>query len=218
MAKRSALTTLFGDDMIGTTGRRLRELPEFDTTTMAEMDSNVLATAEKYLGFNPNEDRFQKGTMEETKKAQVEGAFEHLQKSIEDAKVKTKQYSDFMNTLTPQMAGKLAGSLGLSETAMLEFGDMPLHKQTFVASKLLNHAAIIGGHAPDRTKSAADSMVDSINYLMRNRDKAQKAMKREYGTVFDLLDDLSWTHISLITVTLVTLSMLSGLASIGRSR
>ena len=185
---------------------------------MAEMDSNVLATAEKYLGFNPNEDRFQKGTMEETKKAQVEGAFEHLQKSIEDAKVKTKQYSDFMNTLTPQMAGKLAGSLGLSETAMLEFGDMPLHKQTFVASKLLNHAAIIGGHAPDRTKSAADSMVDAINYLMRNRDKAQKAMKREYGTVFDLLDDLSWTHISLITVTLVTLSMLSGLASIGRSR
>ena len=215
VAKRSALVTLFGDAMIGTTGRRIRELPEFDKKTMAEMDSNVLATAEKYLGFNPNEDRFQRGTMEETRKAQVEGAFAHMQDSIDYARKQTKQYSDFMNSLRPDIAAKLAESLGLNKTAMLEFGDMPLHKQTFVASKLLNHAAIIGGHSPDRTENAADSMAGSIDYLLNNQDKVQQAFKKEYGTAADFLDGLNWKHITLITLTLLTLAVLS---SVGRSR
>ena len=215
VAKRSALVTLFGDAMIGTTGRRIRELPEFDKKTMAEMDSNVLATAERYLGFNPNEDRFQRGTMEETRKAQVEGAFAHMQDSIEYARKQVKQYSDFMNSLRPDMAAKLAEGLGLNKTAMLEFGDMPLHKQTFVASKLLNHAAIISGHSPDRTENAADSMAGSIDYLLNNQDKVQQAFKKEYGTAADFLDGLNWKHITLITLTLLTLAVLS---SVGRSR
>jgi hypothetical protein len=214
VAKRSALVTLFGDAMIGTTGRRIRELPEFSKDTMAQMDSNVLATAEKYLGFNPNEDRFQRDTAEETKKAQVEGAFEHLKGSIIDAKNMTKQYSEFMNSLGNETATKLAGDLGLNKSAMLEFGEMPLHKQAFVASKLMNHAAVLGGHKPDRTKGTIAGMADSIDYLVNNREAVEKAMKKEYGSSF-AFEDLNWKHITLIIFTLLALSTLS---AVGRSR
>ena len=214
VSKRSALVTMFGDAMIGTTGRKIKELPEFNKDTMAQMDSNVLATAEKYLGFNPNEDRFQRDTVEETKKAQVEGAFEHLKQNIDDMKGMTKQYSDFMNSLGNETATKLAGDLGLNKSAMLEFGEMPLHKQAFVASKLLNHAAVLGGHKPDRTKGTVGGMADSIDYLLNNRKAVENAMRKEYGSSF-AFEDLNWKHITLIIFTLLAMSTLS---AIGRSR